>query len=784
VTVAQKVALSLLISVFLFAGFTVLAFTGLFDLVETRFYNPSITRGLTEDINRDAETIQDFLTELQSRFSATLRESPVRRSFLPNQSAEDIFERTRIYGVLLESLGGLQWVRFIDAGGSRIHYSTYPQDLVRQDRLSVVYRNYTDNPENPLYGQVEVSREGSMKITTDEKRDRIIFSFPFYDSFDVYRGTALFSLSLRALTERLIHESRIKVGENVSLLSAPSGIVSGLPSASKDILLPMVASIWNDGILSLSALDSAGSGITLALITAKTVQGIFVGRLVDESIFSFPQAMKIILLASFFSTVYLTIFLIFNMRQDIMTVIENRLKRLQLSLIEQYYDRREDMDWGRWRHELAQRREEIRAELKQGLGAGKQNDKDIDILIDKSWDELLAAIGSRQNPKAAVEIDDKKLQMILDRIIRAASADSPAVSGDPVPAEPEIFSRSEELEELEGFEESDENELAAELEELNGTGETKEMDAELAEVIKELEYAESTQVAEPFQNAEFVKSAATGSIEIGKGLNAEEVNAAEAILARSPQRKRSNVRLAFGDDDIPYFVESSGLELVDEDFDSALLGGANQEEGPAAAAGTDAERPAEEPEDLEELEEMEELEEVEEPDTAEESEQTPEQDLDKLAHEIEFGPTPEPEEDIFDTDNEELEIVSPFADIFSNFSDADMEGQGPDEEEGESFGEDKKHPSAKMGGRKDNSKKGVFLEELDNKSGMSLVYHSFFLGNNQTPEFLEVLRDPLPAVIEERDGLHFINRAVLYAPENAKPNLDPRFKDLVDSVLK
>ncbi|MDR1654762.1 MAG: hypothetical protein LBR96_02095, partial [Treponema sp.] len=132
-TATQKAALSLLISVFLFAGFTVLAFSGLFDLVETRFYNPSIVRSLSNEVEKDAETVDSFFGSLTGHFAATLSEPAVQRSFLPNQSGQDILERSRVYGVLMEELGGLQSVRFVDSGGIRIHFSTSPRDIFNQD---------------------------------------------------------------------------------------------------------------------------------------------------------------------------------------------------------------------------------------------------------------------------------------------------------------------------------------------------------------------------------------------------------------------------------------------------------------------------------------------------------------------------------------------------------------------------------------------------------------------------------------------------------------------------
>jgi hypothetical protein len=486
-TVSQKVALTLLITVVLFAGFTVLAFTGLFDLVEARFYNPSIVSSLSRELNADARAVDNFFTELENRFSLTLREDSVKRSFLPNQSAEDIFERSRIYGVLLESLGGFQGVRFIDNGGSRIHYSTYPADILKQDRLSAAYRNYGDT-QFP-YSEIASPDQAALKLIFDKDGNRVLFSFPFYDSFNVLRGTALFSLSIRAITDYLIGEGRIKAGENLSIVSKPVGIVLGMPPVAESVLIPGISAVWDEGILSLTNMDSV-SGTSLALLSTKTSHGFFLGSLINENRFVFPQLMKIILLGAFFLTVYLTIFLFFNLRQDSLTIVQNRIKRLQISLIEQYYDRKSDIDWGRWSRELEQRREEIRSELKQGIKAGSKNKDekdDIDVLIDKSWDELLTAIGGRRDKTAL--IDEEKLQAILNRVLSAgASIPAPAAVRAGTPGAAKNADGPPEAEAVEDLEELAETGALEELEELN-EGELAE--AAEAEDLEELAEAEA-----------------------------------------------------------------------------------------------------------------------------------------------------------------------------------------------------------------------------------------------------------------------------------------------------
>jgi hypothetical protein len=673
VTVSQKAALSLLIAIFLFAGFAVLAYTGLFDLVEARFYSPSITRSLDREIASDAEEVEGFLAELQTRFADTLDETSVRRSFLPNQSAEDIFERTRIYGVLLETLGGLQSIRFVDAGGVRIHFSTLQQDILSQNRQSTAYRNYNEDSSSLPYERVAVLSGGQPRLIPDAAADRIIFAFPFYDSFEVYRGTALFSLSVRAVAERLISEGRIKVGENVSILTDPPGIVSGIPGSDHGPISAAVASVWSDGILALTPLDSAASGRTLALISARTGLNLFVGRLVGEDLFVFPQSMKIILLVSFFFTIYLVIFLFFNFKQDSMTVVQNRLKNLQISVIEQYYDRKGDVDWNHWSRELEQRRDDVRAEVKRGLNLkkGKRAEEDIDSLIDKSWDELLAVIG-KQKPSSG--FDEEKLQSVLNRILQTVPNLVPAQAsqiqiqdGPPRLSESDRAGEEEDLEELGDAEAVEELEEVETLEEAEPVG-AVENTAGAVEEVAEAEALEELEEVEELEDVEEAVSAEEPAGEKKEEHAAEALQTAEeaaekgaeeqksgGLLAAAEKNRQSNIKLAFGDDDIPYIVESSGLELVSGDIDEALNMPNDDDVG-----------------------ELEELEEVDEVTEAEPSAEAPgasaEDNLAQIASEIEFSPLPEVD-DALDTVDEDVNVVSPFATMLSNISvgDADAE---------------------------------------------------------------------------------------------------------------
>jgi len=449
VTTSQKATFSLLIAVFLFGAFLALAFTGLFDLLEARFYNPSVTARLNRDIAQSAEAIDKFFAEAQARFSETLKTDTVRRSFLSYRSVEDVSALLRIYDPLIESFYGIQWVRFIDghaegiadAEGQRLLFSTYAPDILNHGEAPPVYAAYNE-PDIP-YEIVAVPEDGAPKYTFIERPPRVILSFPLYDSFDIYWGTALFSLSIDAISVRLAGEGKIGQSEDITVLSNPTGLLLG----------------------SEGNFDPDGPRRKVLLSTVSS-HGFLVGRLVNEEVFLLPTVMKILLLLAFFLTAYLIIFLLFNLRQDPLVVVQNRLKQLQISLIEQFYERKGEADWARWIRELEHRREEIRTLLKRGVKVDAEKSAVMDILINSSWDELLAMLGSRRVPSnlsapgetstassinEAVDIDEEKIASVLQKLLEArtgASAPPPAV---PTVAEEGI----EVLEELDGAEELD-----------------------------------------------------------------------------------------------------------------------------------------------------------------------------------------------------------------------------------------------------------------------------------------------------------------------------------------
>ncbi len=782
VTVSQKASLSLLLSIFFFAIFTVLSFVGLFDLVETRFYNPSITKSVSRELEQEARLIQDYIKELDNHFSTSLQNEAVKRSFLPNQSAEDIFERSRLFGTLMESLGGLQSIRFIDAAGRRIHYSTLQSDVLFQDRLSISYRNYDEETEPFLYSDISVSNQDNTKLIWDSSQDRILFSLPFYDSYSTFRGTAVFSLSVRAISDRLLSEGLMKYGEDVSIVSHPGGIVIGMPRTGKDALVNTVSTIWNEGIVTLTPLDSGNGEVSFALISAKTDQGFFVGKVADESLFAFPFAMKIILLVSFFFTTYLIIFLLFNIKQDSATVIQNRLKRLQINLFEEYYERKGDMDWARWSKELEHRREEVRNELKRGIkiNPSSRNNLDIDTLIDKSWNEMAAVMNAQSQPQITANIDEDKLSSILNRVLAAAGTPTAAPASEhpqidkpkdktesvPVSKNP-AKTESSDIEPLEELEELDDAET------LTPADEVSESLEELEESLEPLEEADSPVDGEELEELEEVEPL-------------EELEDAEASV---PAGELEEVVSPVDDEELEELEELDDADaLTPLNEVSESLEELEEVEPLEELEDAEASVPAgDDPNDLKELavpenvipvdESVEAPEEIGADGSVEEDPSLSEEDISKLASEIEFGDIDEPSKDL----DRPLEIYSPFDNLFVS-------------------------PAENLE-EKNNDASFSKLDEVNPLYDMSLVYKPFQVdmpdnfpeleqidSDENTEQSVEEVEE-IPeenlsmsndsfsddVVIEERNGVNYITGFNVNV--NAK-NVDSDFKELVDSVLK
>jgi len=188
-----KIALSLLVSILIFSVFALLVFSGLFELLETGFFQPRIKKELNRQLLLVADRIEGYHRDKFERFMPVVEKSFVAAAFKAQQSQEDISNRINTFGRLQEDYAWLKVVRFLDPDGDKIHFSTLPGDIKVKDNYSNKYQKLSDvdsgiSGEKLLTGQGEAPR---LIIGAGE----FIYSFSVVDSSDIYRGSALFYVS-------------------------------------------------------------------------------------------------------------------------------------------------------------------------------------------------------------------------------------------------------------------------------------------------------------------------------------------------------------------------------------------------------------------------------------------------------------------------------------------------------------------------------------------------------------------------------------------------------------
>jgi hypothetical protein len=564
---------------------------------------------------------------------------------------------------------------------------------------------------------------------------------------------------------------RIKIGESIAVISEPPGVVAGLPSVGHNVLLPLIAGMWSENSLSLGALNSGITDIDLALISRKTDQNIYTGRLVNQSLLGFPLAMRIILLISFLGTVFLVIFLILNFRQDTITIIQSRLKKLQVNLLAEYYEHTGDLNWSHWRRELEHRREDVHAELKRGLIVRVRGFAEIDNFIDRSWDDLVAIIGGRMEKR--FEIDEDTLRALLSRLLpeTAAQEGSAGTENSDVADKPEALEALNEADIVEALEGPAREQALLEAPE----PELEELDAGEAELVE----LEADEVDEPEE---------LEALDEADEVEELEDPAGEEAAPEAPKPDLEELAVVE-----PELVEPDGAEAPD--------------------------RPAgEEPEAADEVEELEAV----EPDRMRFDEIDPlEFDesaefgtaIDSLVSAIEFSPESQElereKEEEARSMAENFDIQSPFASIFSALAKEELEPEPV--EELESL--EREAPSPDESPETDAEELRLsfagpqlsvpFLGTLNSEIAFLMAGEGDAPaapeedaavldagpepgdmdagGQGTGPEPEETETDG--GIITERDGVLYINENVLNPGKKILKGLNRNFKNLIDSIL-
>ena len=557
-TSGQKTAVSLLISVVLFAAFVVAAFTGLFSVIDARFYEPGKISQIQKHLDTVSENFNEYIETLESRFgkneNSFLKQTCVQ-SYIENQPSDEVIrERSKLSGDLFSQTPGLLGMRLIDKNGSSVHFSTFSSDVLNRTSEIVSYKNYTDAitltgekeiPFDKISSPDSYGTNGVVCKTVFDGRDnRIILSFPYYDSYKAYRGTFVFYVNANDFNRVLLSKKIITFGDTGSLVSGlnfeeekketeyKSGFVFGIPAIGKKIFEQEILSRWEKGLFAPEKIVYKSSEDSFAiqeydaaienkksdnnywvLVSSTKTDFGYIGGIYPDEMFAMPDAVKILLLICIFVTLFLVVFLAVNLKQDDMVVIRERIRRLQLGIVSEYLKKKENVDWQVVSGKIAERRQDVTLEIIRSLGRkAKKHDKEVNELINRSWDELLAAMSvqvRKENNENgltnAAEIKSMLEELLSSGNIKVQTVGS-AVNVMPVTVKPsKSVPVTEQVQELDKVEKAEAVEELEEVEDAEAVDELEEVeDAETVEELEEVEEAEAVDELEEVEEAEAV----------------------------------------------------------------------------------------------------------------------------------------------------------------------------------------------------------------------------------------------------------------------------------------
>ena len=427
----------------IFACFVVAAFTRLFSKIEARFYEPAKIADIRKQLDSVAEYGDTYINTLLEQFStgenAYLSDTSVASYALSSPSDSDVQRRTRRTAALFSEAGGLDGIRLVDANGRSVHFSTYPSDILKQTDSMRIYKNYNEL-HTPLgksefaffkFSVTDTDDGQKYRIVFDGEGNRILFAFPFYDPYRIYRGTIVFYVNAQDFNRTLIARNLTTVANTSDLISDSSGAVGGfvfgMPSLGRDDIEREAIACWcnnssgPDKIASIPESGDTSKESYWILISSSRSRFIKAAGVYRDSIFIMPHTVQFLLLTCVFITLFLTIFMLFNLRRDDMVVIRDRVKRFQLALINEYFENKENINWADVSEKIASRKGEVSEAIKESLGKrAKRHSAETDALIEKSWDEIIGALNVKTKASEASALQDsKEIRRMLEEILRS-----------------------------------------------------------------------------------------------------------------------------------------------------------------------------------------------------------------------------------------------------------------------------------------------------------------------------------------------------------------------------
>ena len=669
-----KNAVGFLITIIICGGLTVASSLGMFSKIEKNFYEPARLKLIRDRLDVVADSSNEYITSILEKFGPEdggfLSNKAVTTYFMREPSREV----GRLFGKLLDDVPGLYGVRIIEASGKSVQYSSYKNDS-RNDHGNKTYSNYNElrtysgHQELP-YSVVtafietesddveyvdEESSEGTggeevkdsetvlpevnkYRLVFDGNEKRIIISYPYY--YDDRSYSVIFYVNPIDFINKLVEQHIISINEQLALISSKDGtaggFVFGMPKVGQNLLANEILRRWRmrsygpDEIASTSKINVTGitadenngqisqeqqKFISWNLISSRNAKFIEIGGLYSMDMLAMPPYIRILLLICSFLTICLIVVILFNIRKDDDIEILSRIKKVQIGLLNEYFEN--NVERSKVAALIENQRDELTARIKKSLGRrGRKYGEDLTIILNQSWQDIINILAGADavRMKGLSTGDMTEIRRMFEEVVSHSTLRVQAVTQFP--------SRQPPKNKKELNTENVSIPLAREMPELQ---QKLENEVEEIEPVEELEDAEEISEAEPVEELEDVE-------EISEAEPVEELEDVEEIPEAEPMEELEDVD------------EISEAEPVEELEDAEEISEAEPVEELEDVGEISEAEPVEELEDVEEIPEAEPVEELEDAEEIPEAEPVEElEDVEEISEaEAEAEPVEEP----------------------------------------------------------------------------------------------------------------------------------------------
>ena len=535
-TSGQKIALSTLLSMLIFAGFVIAANLRLFSELETRFYAQAKVSEKVTHLEDVAKSFDSYILNILKSADDYAKTPSVSSYMEQNPSEKSVIERRNRTEQLFKDLPILSGVRIVDKSGRNVHYSSFDKtDILKQSGITKVYKNYPDIQRDS--SEVEFSllkSEGTPKVLVDSRRHRLIISQPFYWYDNIQNGAILFYFNLYDIREHFVSDGVFSYGEGFSIYADDAlkgGVALGVPlNAQEDFKLPVLTAwknkaSFNTDTTQPAKIVSSSDGDYWAILSAPESKFLDVSGIYRSSSFELSQDLILLIYICVFTTIFLLLYLLFSFSQEPMSVARKKIKRLQAGIIQEYLERKQDVDWAKIAAALRFRKNDFIEDLKRELSKkSKRNQKEVSELLDKAWEDVIAIFESqRAAENRQPQIIEKTVVVqapVAPEKIEAQApvtvekepevpAPEPAPVGEPIfKTDPEPEDLVEDLEDVEEIEDVEQVEDVADIEDVDEVEDIAQVDdvedVEALEEEKEIEDVEDVEVLDDVESVEDV----------------------------------------------------------------------------------------------------------------------------------------------------------------------------------------------------------------------------------------------------------------------------------------